>query len=197
MLRTELSSLPLRVWVGLLCVVAMTLVPVEEACGETSLGFRGRIPPGEFVALSYEPATGHAHVKVGEQQILSEVAALALQRAPAWLRDRLEDRFSRLPYAPRDSLAQLILDIEDPRLVDEVCFAMASVSVDHLDDSYQGAERCFDPSTLLLNAQALYEIDPLLQWSTPGTPSPHHAPRYWHLSYYPTPRRREQMRRSG
>jgi hypothetical protein len=132
------------------------LLPAGTAGADTA--FRGRIPPGELVVVQLDQTSGQSAVVVGEQFNTSPVGEQALERAPAWIRSRLEDRLARLDGELSDELAQLILELEDPRIVDEVAFAIAAVSIDHLLSPE------FDPDALVLNAEALYAVDEQLHY---------------------------------
>ncbi len=141
----------------------LSLRPVEEttpssrAAGDTRT-FRGRVPPGEVAVVRLDPESGQTTVVAGTPWQLDETAAAAVDRAPAWLRDRLTDRLMRLDDDLRQSLAELILGVEDPRLVDEVAFAVAALSLDTLEDE------SFRPEALESNAAAVYAADEPLQY---------------------------------
>ncbi|MBN1334545.1 MAG: hypothetical protein JXB39_01135 [Deltaproteobacteria bacterium] len=142
--------------VGLLGPVRAADFPLGG--GTTDPVFHGRIPPGTFVAVRLDLETGEATVVESAQRPIGDTARRAVERAPAWVRERLADRFSRLSQDQEVAMAECLLEVEDSRIVDEVAFAIASVSIDHLEDVD------FDVETLVRNAQGLYEADPWLPY---------------------------------
>jgi hypothetical protein len=115
--------------------------------------FKGRVPPGSYVAIELPQEGGPGILVEGAPFEIGQLAEQALARAPAWVRDRLEARLAELAPELQDELAQLILDLEDPRIVDEVAFAIAAVSLDH----FGGVD--FRSQALVSNAEAIYEVD--------------------------------------
>lgn len=115
--------------------------------------FRGRIAPMARIVIELGPEAGPGSLLEGEPFAIGELAEQALDRAPAWIRDRLEVRFADLAPEIQDELAQLILDLDDPRLVDEVAFSIAAVSLNHLLSPY------FRSQALVDNAEAIYAVD--------------------------------------
>jgi hypothetical protein len=80
------------------------------------------------------------------------LAEQALDRAPDWTRKELEDSFARLDATLQDTLANLILDAEDP-YVDEISWSVAHLSTTDLTHAD------FNPSLIVDNAHLLYKVD--------------------------------------
>ena len=94
----------------------------------------------------------------GETAPLTDLSLEAIGIAPAWLRHDLGLSL-RLQDADRaDELAALLVDIEDPRLIDEVAFTIAHISPQVL------ASPGFFPQLLVENAQGVYDRDPELDY---------------------------------
>lgn len=88
----------------------------------------------------------------GELLRISELCIEAVEMAPIWLEQDLEDAFSRLGTGA-DSYAELLLGLEDLRLIDEVAFQIAHVApreLLRLRDSK-------DEQLLVINARHIYE----------------------------------------
>ena len=120
--------------------------------------YRGRLAPGQFAAVRHDLEQATSVVAAGGYGQIGGTASLAVERSPAWLRDRLEDRFRNLSDERQQDLAELILDVDDPRLVDEVAFAVAALSLDTIENDE------FEAEALLWNARAVYEADEHLQY---------------------------------
>jgi hypothetical protein len=90
---------------------------------------------------------------------LTDDADAALARMPAWLQPDLRLAFAQLvDDADQDRLADVILGVEDPNLLDEVGFAAA-----HLSPGVLGSKN-FYPQLLVENAELIYEVDPSLDY---------------------------------
>lgn len=89
---------------------------------------------------------------------LTEDAAAAIARMPAWLRPDLRLALVQASEDRQDLLAATILDLEDAALLDEVGFAMAHLSKEVLNADH------FYPELLVENARRIYEVDPLLEY---------------------------------
>ena len=88
-----------------------------------------------------------------------QLAELAKDYAPDWLKIELEDNFSRLDSVHQDLYANMILNTQDP-YVDEVSFCIAHLAPQVLTNSQ------FDPNVLLENAEYLYINDSSLDYVT-------------------------------
>lgn len=89
---------------------------------------------------------------------LPELAVEAVSVSPAWVRADLRLAFHRLPEDLTNELAALVVDLDEPWLVDEVAFSIAHSSVEMLQDAR------FHPALLLDNARFIYEVDPALAY---------------------------------
>lgn len=95
---------------------------------------------------------------VHEGVVLGEAAREAVELAPTWLRLELTDNLARLPEEVQDELANLIIDVEDPRWRDELAFTLAHTSPAALH------HRSFFPQLLVDNVRAVYAVDPDLEF---------------------------------
>jgi hypothetical protein len=84
---------------------------------------------------------------------LTDLAAEAVALAPLWLQHDLALSFQRVEDALQDDLAQVVVDENDPYLVDEIAFAIA-----HLSPQVLESQRFF-PQLLTENAQLVYARD--------------------------------------
>ena len=104
--------------------------------------------------------------EVTPQTMVAVEAEQALDLVPDWLRMELYDMFTRMSTGQQEVWGQLLLDIEDPRIIDEVAFTIAHSSKDML--------RAVDPQLYVKNAQLLYQISPdipyadIVDHGTPG-----------------------------
>ena len=107
---------------------ACTPAPEEEA------------PPPLPVDLAHEP-------------MLTELASEALALVPAWVRDDLAIALQGLDEDLQNEYALLIVDEDEPWLVDEIGFVIAHLSPEVLQSTN------FHPSLITLNAELVYERD--------------------------------------
>ena len=89
---------------------------------------------------------------------LTELAADAVAVSPAWVRDDLTLAFLRLDDDLANELAAVLLDIDEPWLIDEVAFSIAHISPEAMASSW------FFPQMLVENARYVYEVDPSLAY---------------------------------
>lgn len=89
---------------------------------------------------------------------LGATSDAALARTPGWLRADLALALAGVGADRRDELAGLLVDLDDPALLDEVAFSIA-----HLSPGVLKADN-FYPQLLVENARGLYEADPLLDY---------------------------------
>ncbi len=92
------------------------------------------------------------------EEDLTELAVEAVALVPDWLRDDLVLSLLRLDDEVQDDLARLVVDEEDHYLIDEIAFAIAHTSPEVL------AYHTFYPELLTLNAEMIYEVDPVLDY---------------------------------
>lgn len=89
---------------------------------------------------------------------LGPVAHAALDRMPDWLRPDLAVALRSVDGDRAEVLAQPLVDLDDPALLDEAGFALAHLSREVL------ASRNFYPEVVVENARRIYEADPLLDY---------------------------------
>ena len=104
----------------------------------------------EDLASEVEPPTFDIHLSESE---VTESAQEAVNLAPSWLQWDLSLSFSKLDDDTQDDLAALLLNLEDPRWIDEVAFVIAHLSPELLEHNQ------FYPQILVENAQFIYERD--------------------------------------
>jgi len=104
-----------------------------------------------------------------EPLILGELVPDAVALAPEWLQDDLVVALGRLDVDLQNELASLLIDLDDPYLLDEVGFSIAHTSPEVLQYAW------FFPELLVTNAELIYAYDPELSYVTledegePGT----------------------------
>ena len=127
-------------------------------------------PPEEVDA----PALAVAH----DSLPLTEQALEAVSLVPAWLADDLAINLGRVGDELQDELARLVIDAEDPYMVDEIGFGIAHTSPEILEADY------FYPELLSGNAEMIYEVDLVLPYvelvevGEPGDPDYHTTTTY-------------------
>ncbi|HCH62655.1 MAG: hypothetical protein CL927_12530 [Deltaproteobacteria bacterium] len=89
---------------------------------------------------------------------LTELAAEAVAASPAWIRDDLTLTFLRVDDDLANELAAILLDIDEPWLIDEVAFSIAHMSPEPMRSAW------FFPEMLVENARYVYEVDPSLAY---------------------------------
>ena len=111
--------------------------------------------------------------EVTPQAMVALEAEQALGLVPDWLRMELYDMFTRMSTGQQEVWGRLILDIQDPRTIDEVAFTIAHSSKDVL--------RAADPQLYVKNAQILYQISPeipyadIVDYGVPGQDSDYYS----------------------
>ncbi len=118
--------------------------------------FSERIPVGERFAVRFERSS-ESLVRETSADPLTATGRAAVDRAPAWLRARLEDQLSRMNAASQDRWAGLITAADDP-YVDETAFLIATMSPHDL------AHASFDEGLIEEMATYPYEVDPFLDY---------------------------------
>jgi hypothetical protein len=108
-------------------------------------------------------------------------ALIALELVPDWIRDDLALSLRRLRDPTQDELAQLIVDLSDPFLIDEVAFTIAHLSPEVLEDP------AFYPELIVENAEWVYRVEPelayvdIVEHGVPGA-----DPDFWSTTTYRT-----------
>jgi len=89
---------------------------------------------------------------------LGATSEAALARTPAWLKGDLALALAGVGSERREELASLLVELDDPALLDEVAFGIAALSPGVLKADN------FHPQLLVENARGLYEADPYLDY---------------------------------
>ena len=103
-----------------------------------------------------------------ESDPLTSLSQEALAATPLWLRHDVGIALRQLEPEMADELAALIVDVQDPRHIDEIAFVIAHLSPEVLADVR------FHPVLLALNAELIYARDAdldfveLTEFGTPG-----------------------------
>ncbi|MBN1592763.1 MAG: hypothetical protein JW941_05890, partial [Candidatus Coatesbacteria bacterium] len=127
-----------------------TFIP-DDSARELRLGFEASRKP---IALD---GRGDYFRNLTLTEAISPTAEEALEIVPDWLSMDLYDMFTRLSPVDQESYGQLLLSISDPRLIDEVAFTIAHSSKSILSST--------DPDVYVVNAQLLYEVDPIISYA--------------------------------
>ena len=132
-------------------MIALLLLGVSLA----NVSFYGRLEPGERLVLILDEGIEISAPK----HRLTGSAEAALAKAPAWLREDLEEAFLDLPSGYQEVYASLILSCRDP-IVDEVTFQVAHMAP---EDLMSLADRGFE-ELIIENAELVYLHDSLLKY---------------------------------
>ena len=92
------------------------------------------------------------------ESTLTSLSQDAVALAPQWLQRDLSLSLYRLDENLQNELAALMVDADDPYMLDEIGFAIAHISPEVL------AHEDFYPQIILENAQLIYARDPLLNY---------------------------------
>ncbi len=87
---------------------------------------------------------------------LTPVAEEIVEEAPEWLKTDLLENLRRMDVSLQSKMADLILNNEDPKIMDELYFQIAHLSISTLSR--------IDPQLLVVNAHYIYEIDEELSY---------------------------------
>lgn len=109
------------------------------------------VAPGQLAAVRVDWRQGQSEV-VDPMVPLSELGEQAVARAPSWLRGPLRLRLGMVAPDVQDTLARLVLEAPDERIVDEIAFSIANVQEHDLTLA------AFEPDLITENALALYEF---------------------------------------
>ena len=78
--------------------------------------------------------------------------------APKWVQPDLRLRLAQLDAVTQNDLAMLLVDEDDPYLLDEIAFSIAHISPEVLE------HESFFPQIITENAKLVYERDPMLSY---------------------------------
>ncbi len=93
------------------------------------------------------------------EHALTENAVLAISMAPDWLRPDMRANLTTLEDDLQDALSALMMDLEDPRMLDEVAFCIGHISPTQLDPPEDSTLDEFYPELILDNVESLFLID--------------------------------------
>ncbi|MCP4870235.1 MAG: hypothetical protein GY898_16135 [Proteobacteria bacterium] len=102
-------------------------------------------PPAPPIDVAWEP-------------VLTDLAVESLGMVPAWLRDDLAIAMQGLSEDLQNEYALLIVDEDEPWLVDEIAFTIAHLSPEVLESAN------FHPELITLNAELVYARDEVLDY---------------------------------
>lgn len=110
---------------------------------------------------------------------LTAGAISAIQAAPIWVRNDLEDNFQRMDETNQDLYANMILNPSETRFRDEIAFCVANIGVSNLQDPD------FIPDLLEENAFYIYDHDQYLDYvRLVDTGNPEIDEDYYTTTYY-------------
>jgi hypothetical protein len=123
------------------------------AAGQT---YQGLVDPGELLVLRVGP-DGGVQVESESANELTAAAVQAVAAVPAWLAPDLSDALRRAETQTQDALAELILGVGDPDLVDEVGYTVARLAPEDVSNA--------DLELVRRNAEQIYEVAPELEFA--------------------------------
>jgi len=130
--------------------------PLRPAHARTTARLRGR----EALVYRIDTAEGLTEHRLPEEPgFVTDHALDAVALTPGWVRTDLLHTLSHLTPEWQDSLADTLLGVDDPRLLDEVSFAMAHTAPNAMTEVPN-----FDPRVFVENARAIYDIAPHLDY---------------------------------
>jgi hypothetical protein len=121
-----------------------------------SLSVQAGIPSLHRYAV-YVDHTDLSLAEIELPDLLTALAHQAVERAPGWLQEELADNLAKFEPGFQDTLAQLILDADDP-YVDEIAYEVARMATVSLTNAL------FSIDLIVENAQLIYEHDQTLQY---------------------------------
>jgi len=124
-----------------------------------SYSFEMQIMPGSSNSVLMDGGSGTLP-SPGQRVGLPPECREALSVVPGWLRDDLQLKFRVLPHDQAVTLANLILDDEGNRTMDEIAFVAAHLSRETIMNEY------FFPSIIKDNAELVYAHDELVPYAT-------------------------------
>ncbi|MCB9778965.1 MAG: carboxypeptidase regulatory-like domain-containing protein [Alphaproteobacteria bacterium] len=123
----------------------------------------GPLPPFFVLALACRPdaatdsgaaaSSAPTLAVLAQGRALTDLAEQAVAMSPAWVRHDLALSLRQVSSTRQDELAALIVDGDDPYIIDELAFSIAHVSPEVLDSSR------FHPELLRLNAELIQARD--------------------------------------
>jgi hypothetical protein len=128
------------------------------SAADDSLSYEGKVSSGgvESVGiLAFEISTDDGSIVAAGSgaAALTAQAEASLALAPAWIRADLRDLCSRVSQESQDAMAEQLLALDDPRLIDEVAFTFARLSPEIVERSRSHLDAAVE------NARWIYQVD--------------------------------------
>ena len=136
---------------------------------------------GYYTDIYFKRSDETLHRFSSDSSTITETAKTAIQKAPAWLRHRLNLKFKSIPSTKQNLWANLILNTQDP-YVDEVAFAIATLSPAYLMSSLASTD------VILSNAIDIYMNDisldyvEVVDYGTSEDDNYYSTVRYWKMN---------------
>ncbi len=160
------QPLPQPAWEGDGAVVAATRVTEQ-------------LKPGTFTVRRYDPMyMTFSTVLEDSADTLTDDAWAAVELAPDWLKVELTGKFSRLPAQSQKDYAELMLNAEDPRYLDEIAFLIANTTAGDLTHEYIRPRYLSDQVKFVYAADEMLGYVSLKEVGTPGEGD------YWTTTVY-------------
>ncbi len=115
---------------------------------------------GDAVIVHFGSGSGEFDTVPMEEQLttLTDKAWEAVDLAPDWVRLELVSNLAHCPHYMQDTLADLMLEVEDPLWLDEIAFLIANLSPDDIMNPN------FRPGFITEQAMMAYKVDPDLDY---------------------------------
>lgn len=113
-----------------------------------------------YIAFEIDSTAGQITPQIANEVTLTEEAINCLEIVPEWLKADLRDSLSRIPATQHSRVAEIILGVEDPRIIDEVAFVFAHMGPEMIDYAFS---RGF-LQVVVENAEWLYSLDEQLDY---------------------------------
>jgi hypothetical protein len=147
----------------IILTAVLSLAMARPLAADDSLSYTGKVSSRGvdwvgYLAFGIDTADGTVSLAYSQDYPLTEAAAQSLAIVPDWVRADLRDAYSLLTAERQDLEARALLDLTDPRTIDEVAFTFAHMgplmveySEDYLD-------------AVVENAEWIYRVDPDLDY---------------------------------
>lgn len=116
-----------------------------------SVNINSFLPAGEGIEIEFSSMDNQLSITQNYDGLTAE-ARNALDKAPLWLRAKLETQLVSLEEEYQIFWANVINEVDDP-IIDEVAFSIATSSYDYLTSDYAY------PELYIQNAEMIYEYD--------------------------------------
>lgn len=140
----------------LVCLTATRALPAGEPRAAEVL-YCGEIPPSQFMTIRYIGEERRLELEHLPEINHTDQATAAIALSPAWIREMLSITLNALPSDVQDQMAAMILEADDPRIIDEIAFCVAHSSAEEL----QANE--FVARSIVENAKLVYQADEMFE----------------------------------